>query len=88
MKLRWRDLIEDPATGRLSESKLWIHPVKAAMLWAFCWETYHGRLTESILWAFGILLLSHETVSRIVSWRFGQSSTSATVGADGQTPPK
>lgn len=72
MKLRWRDLIEDPASGRLSESKLWLHPAKAAFLWAFCAITWRNGLTEGLLWGFMVPLLAHEAVSRVISWRMGQ----------------
>lgn len=79
--MRLLQLLTDPATGRLSESKLWLHPTKAVLIWAFVYVTLHYPPSEWLWVAFGGLMLSHETVSRMVSWRYGKPEAKAEAGA-------
>lgn len=69
------ELVTDPSTGRMSESKLWIHPAKAVYIWAFVHLTLGGLMTESLLLAFCIPLLAHETISRVVGMKIAGAVT-------------
>ena len=65
---RWcvMDLITDPVTGRLAETKLWANIGKALMCWVLWNEATQGQVTESLLMWFGLLLFAHESVSRFL----------------------
>jgi hypothetical protein len=65
------ELVTDPVTGHYSESKLWLHPAKAAFIGSFIWYSYNGWLNEGLIWAYMVPLLAHESVSRFLTQRFG-----------------
>lgn len=67
----WSDLYTDPATGRISESKIWINVGKAVATWAFVYLILHGKAEEFVWWAYLLVITAHEAISRVVSWRFG-----------------
>lgn len=73
-RMKLSQLVTDPATGFLSESKLWLHPAKAVYIWAFVHMTLLGQMTESLLLAFCVPLLAHETISRYVGMRVAKGS--------------
>ena len=62
-----RDLFVDHATGRLRESKLWSNVGKAAMTWAFCYAVYKGQNTDWLWTAYGVPVLGHEFVTRMLN---------------------
>jgi hypothetical protein len=69
------DLVTDPATGKLSESKCWANVGKLLMAWVLWHETDAGRVTEPLLMWFGILLFAHESVSRFLNNRLAAQTT-------------
>lgn len=75
--MKLSDLLTDPSTGRMSESKLWLHPAKLAYIWAFIHMTLNGGMTEPLLLAFCVPLLAHETISRVVGIKIAGAKEAA-----------
>jgi hypothetical protein len=69
------ELITDPSTGRASESKIWLHPAKAVIIWAFAYLTLKGGMTSELIWAFSVPLFAHEAVSRIISMKISPTQS-------------
>lgn len=72
MARKWclTDLMTDPITGRLSETKISVLVGKAAVLWAFIYLVKNGQASE---WLFFILLATymvHESWSRVSVAKF------------------
>ena len=70
-KRRWcfMDLITDPISGRLAETKIWSNAGKGLMCWVLWHEAVQGQLTEPLLMWFGLVVLGHETVTRYLTMK-------------------
>lgn len=72
------DMVIDHATGKLSESKVWVNIGKAALTGILINEAYQGTLTEPLLMWFGFIVCLHELGARALSNKYvsNQGSTS------------
>jgi len=78
--MKWSQLFTDPATGTVSESKLWINVGKGVATWAFIYMVLQGKAEESVWWAYLLVISCHEAISRVVSWRFGRDTAQSAGG--------
>lgn len=74
--MRLMEFICDPATGNLSESKLWLHIAKGCMVWAFIYNVLKDSDTEWLWLVFATVLTAHEAFSRLISWKYGVTNDS------------
>lgn len=67
--MKWRviDLISDHNTGLLRETSLWSNIGKAAMTIAFLYVVYKGENSQWLWLVYGGVVVSHESVSRILN---------------------
>lgn len=74
--MKFSELLTDPATGKLAESKIWVNIAKACMVWAFIYNVWKDTDTEWLWLVFAAILTAHESFSRLISWKFGGKSES------------
>ena len=63
------DLVTDPISGRLAETKVWANAGKALMCWVVWHEAIQGQLTEPLLLWFAVAVLGHEAVTRFMNMK-------------------
>lgn len=68
-KWSFRDLVTDHQTGKLRETAVWSNAGKAAMLYAFLYQTQNDQLTEWFAGVFVGALIFHELTSRVLNQR-------------------
>lgn len=67
--MKWHaiDLISNHSTGLLRETSVWSNIGKAAMTVAFLYSVYKSVDTEWLWLVYGGIVISHESVSRILN---------------------
>ena len=63
------DLVTDPISGRLAETKIWSNAGKALMCWVVWHEAIQGQLTEPLLLWFAAAVLGHESLTRFMNMK-------------------
>lgn len=81
--MKLSDLLTDPSTGRMSESKLWLHIAKPAFIWGYVYMTMHDKMDWMLALTFGLLLMAHESISRLIGLRIAGAGAIA----DARTGP-
>jgi len=68
---RWcfMDLVTDKTTGRLRESAISSIAGKSTLTWAVIYTTLHTGLTEWLVFAYGAIVIGHESISRVLNQR-------------------
>ena len=89
---RWclMDLVTDPISGRLAETKIWSNAGKALMCWVMWHETVEGTITEPLLLWFAAAVLGHEAITRFMNIKReqGQQPVPGTVETTSQSTVK
>lgn len=72
MKRKWclTDLITDPVSGRLSETKVSVLVGKALCMWGFVYLVLKGTSSEWLFLIMLITFMAHESWSRIAVARY------------------
>ena len=65
------DLFTDPTDNRLSHTKIWNHIGLLCMTIMFCWYSYHFKIDEWLLFAYGFLVTHQNLLGKFLSFRFG-----------------
>ena len=71
--MKLSELFTDPATNRLSESKIWVNVGKSVMTWWFVMTAMKGEITYEMVAAYGAIVVLHEAASRAISWRYNRN---------------
>lgn len=69
--MKFSDLFTDPKDGRLSHTKLWNHLGLLFMSLMFLWYSYHFKIDEWMLFAYGVLVTHQNMFGKYLSFRFG-----------------
>lgn len=72
--MKFSELFTDPKDGRFSHTKLWNHVGLFLMSLMFLWYSYHFKIDEWMLFAYGVLVTHQNMLGKYLSFRFGESN--------------
>lgn len=84
LKWSFSDLVVDPVTGLLSETKISSLLIKLIFAWAFVYEIMRGPVSTELWFVVGTMFIAHEAWSRIASARFIQPAIDKMAGTPTQ----
>ncbi len=69
--MKLTDLFIDKSTGKLSQQRTWVNIAMLTITSVFVWYAYSLRLEEWMFWAYSIIAVFPNLVSKWIGARFG-----------------
>ena len=71
--MKLADLFIDKSTGKLSQQRTWMNIAMLTITSVFVWYAYSLRLEEWMFWAYSIIAVFPNLVSKWIGARFGMN---------------